>query len=158
MTLTALPSGTVEVTDPTHPLYGLTLPLLGVANKQYVGRACAVWLAPGVERLIPVAATDLGGPRPPPSPCRLSVMAIKQLLVAVASLPEYAWEDTRGRGEQPGGGSEHSSARPAAHQRAHTGGRRGPGRAPGGGVGDPVAGSTPAADADRPAGLRGGGA
>src|SRR5215510_7337841 len=60
--LTALPTDTVEVTDPTHPLYGLTFPLIGVTTKPRLGRVCVVWLYPGVERVIPVAATSLVEP------------------------------------------------------------------------------------------------
>jgi hypothetical protein len=32
----------VQITEPSHPLYGLRLPLLEVANKPRVGRACVV--------------------------------------------------------------------------------------------------------------------
>ena len=32
---------------------------MGIANKPYLGRCCVVWLCPDVERLVPVAATDL---------------------------------------------------------------------------------------------------
>ncbi len=39
--LTALPTDTVEVTDPTHPLYGLSFPLIGITVKQRLGRV--VW-------------------------------------------------------------------------------------------------------------------
>jgi len=60
--MTIPPTEQASVTDPTHPLYGLTLPCLGVMTKQLLGRACVVWLAPGVTRLIPVAATDRGAP------------------------------------------------------------------------------------------------
>src|SRR5258708_29379043 len=70
--LTALPTDTVEVTDPTHPLYGLSFPLIGITVKQRLGRVCLVWLHPGIERAITGSATN-----PPPqtqllSPCRPS--------------------------------------------------------------------------------------
>ena len=54
---TALSTETVEVTDPTHALYGLELPLLGITTQQRLGRVCRVWLQPGIERAIPIAAT-----------------------------------------------------------------------------------------------------
>jgi hypothetical protein len=79
------PTEEIEVTDPTHPLYGLRLPCLGVTNKQVLGRACVVWLARGIERLIPVAATSLAGPSSPASPCRLSMPAVRTLLAVLAS-------------------------------------------------------------------------
>jgi hypothetical protein len=87
--LTALPTDeTVEVVDPTHPLYGLTLPLLGVTTmQQRLGRVCRVWLHPGVERAVPVAATDRGGVRGPPSPCRVSPAGLAALVGLLASLP-----------------------------------------------------------------------
>jgi|SRR5438132_617544 len=95
--LTALPTDTVEVTDPTHPLYGLTFPLIGVTTKPRLGRVCVVWLYPGVERVIPVAATSLAGPAPlPPSPCRLSVAGLEALLAVVASLADPSQEEAHG--------------------------------------------------------------
>jgi hypothetical protein len=66
------PTEAVTVTDPAHPLYGLTLPCLGVTNKQRLGRACVVWLAPGIERLVPVAATSLSPIAHPAPRCRLA--------------------------------------------------------------------------------------
>ena len=71
---------TIEVTDPTHPLYGLTLPCLGITVKQRLGRVCVVWLHPGVERLIPVAATSLAPVQPAAPRCRLSLPAATRLL------------------------------------------------------------------------------
>src|SRR5262245_19165976 len=95
--LTALPTDMVEVTDPTHPLYGLTFPLIGVTTKQRLGRVCVVWLYPGVERVIPVAATSLAGSAPlPPSPCRLSVAGLEALLAVVASGVGPRQEKTHG--------------------------------------------------------------
>src|SRR5262245_28305181 len=93
--LTALPTDMVEVTDPTHPLYGLTFPLIGVTTKQRLGRVCVVWLYPGVERVLPVAATSLAGSAPlPPSPCRLSVAGPEALLAVVASQADPDQEET----------------------------------------------------------------
>ena len=79
------PTEQIEVTDPTHPLYGLTLPCLGLTNKQHLGRVCVVWLAPGIERLVPVSATSLVGPPSSPTPCRLSVGAVEALLTVLVS-------------------------------------------------------------------------
>src|SRR5215472_17582813 len=83
--LTALPTDTIEVTDPTHPLYGLTFPLIGVTTKPRLGRVCVVWLYPGVERVIPLTATSLAAPVPcPPASCRLSVAGLEALLAVVS--------------------------------------------------------------------------
>src|SRR5439155_13776982 len=78
--LTALPTDTVEVTDPTHPLYGLSFPLIGVTVKQRLGRVCLVWLHPGIERAIPVRATNLAGEDRVLSACRLSIAGLQRLL------------------------------------------------------------------------------
>src|SRR5262245_51653403 len=97
LTLTALPTDTVTVTAPTHPLYGLTFPLIGITTKQRLGRVCVVWLYPGVERVIPVAATSLADSALlPPSPCRLSVAGLDALLAVVGSLADPSQEDAHG--------------------------------------------------------------
>src|SRR5215213_10400421 len=91
--LTALPTDTVTVTDPTHPFYSLTLPLLGITTKQRLGRVCVVWLYPGVERVIPIAATTLGDLPVRPIACRLSVASVQTLVAVVASLTTPCQED-----------------------------------------------------------------
>ncbi len=50
---------TVDVIDPTHALYGLTLPLRDITTHPRLGRACVVELYPGVARIIPLAVTNL---------------------------------------------------------------------------------------------------
>ena len=96
--MTLPPVECIEITDPTHPLYGLTLPCLSVTVKQRLGRVCVVWLAPGVERLIPVASTSLAQVRPSPSPCRLSVAAVHQLLAVLVSVVDVSSSTTRKAG------------------------------------------------------------
>src|SRR5260221_11713601 len=70
--LTFLPTDVVTVIDPAHPLYGQTLPLIGVTNKQYIGRACAVWIQPGIERPLPCWPASSGDFTAPPGPGRVS--------------------------------------------------------------------------------------
>ena len=82
---TASPTDTVEVTDPTHPLYGLTFPLIGITTKPRLGRVWGVWLYPGVERIIPFAATSLSETPAIPSPCRLCPEGLQVLLAVVAA-------------------------------------------------------------------------
>src|SRR5262249_20254309 len=82
---TALPTDTIEVTDPTHPLYGLTFPLMGITTKPRLGRVCVVWLYPGIERIIPFAATSLSETPAPPSRCRLCIEGLQSLLAVVAT-------------------------------------------------------------------------
>lgn len=83
---------TVEVTDPAHALYGLRFPLREITSTSHLGRVCVVELVPGVLRRIPVAATQLARPAQPPSPCRLSVPALRTLLSVVASIEARAQE------------------------------------------------------------------
>src|SRR6266568_3868956 len=92
--LTALPTDTVEVTDPTHPLYGLSFPLIGITVKQRLGRVCVVWLHPGIERAIPVSATNLAGQDRVLSSCRLSVAGLQTLLHVLSPLVCPSQEDT----------------------------------------------------------------
>jgi hypothetical protein len=92
--LIASPTDTIEVTDPTHPLSGLTFPLLGITTKPCLGRVCVVGLYPGVERVIPLAATSLGGPPAAPSACRLSVEGLQALCAVVATWDSRLQEET----------------------------------------------------------------
>jgi hypothetical protein len=112
--ITALPTDTVTVTDPTHPLYDLTLPLIGITTKQRLGRVCVVWLYPGVERVIPGAATTLAGPPPPLSPCRLSVAGIHTLLSVVASLADQCQENAYVKAALPHNPSQPTTPVPVA--------------------------------------------
>jgi hypothetical protein len=98
----------VEIVDPTHPLHGKTLPLVGITTRQRLGGVAVVWLYPGVERCVPLSATDLAETPPaPPSPSRLSVASLERLLAVVASLPwtEDA-EDADDDGARTGLGAE----------------------------------------------------
>ncbi|MDP9476772.1 MAG: hypothetical protein M3R38_13985 [Actinomycetota bacterium] len=116
----------VEIVDPTHPLYGRTLPLVGVTTRQRLGRVAVVWIHPGVERCVPLSATDLAETPPAsPSPSRLSVASLKRLLAVVASLPQADVEDAdddarTGPGAEPGG----TGATDAALRAERTGERR----------------------------------
>jgi hypothetical protein len=52
-----------------------------VTRKARLGVVCVVWIRRGVERLVPVGATNLADePLEPPSPCRLSVGSVEELL------------------------------------------------------------------------------
>lgn len=92
--VTPLAAETVRVTDPTHPFYGLELPLVGVTRTARIGAVCVVWIRRGVERVVPVEATDLAeGLLEPPSPCRLSADSAKALLAVVASFSQAPPEE-----------------------------------------------------------------
>jgi hypothetical protein len=91
------------VTDPAHPLYGLSLLLREITRKPQLGRTCIVELSPGVVRLIPVAATDLGGAPPRRPTCRVSVPALRALLTMVASWEAFSGEAPDGCGTDVAG-------------------------------------------------------
>ena len=94
------------MTDPAHPLYGLTLPLLRVGVQERVGRICVVRLRPDAERRVPLVATSLNGIITPVSPARLSIAAVAALLATAATIPALAdaiyQEKNHVRGAQEG--------------------------------------------------------
>jgi len=104
--LTALPTDTVAITDPTHPLYGLSFPLIGVTVKQRLGRVCLVWLHPGIERAIPVSATSLASEPYTLVACRLSVAGLQTLLHVLSPLVCPNQEDAH----EPAASTQLSSA------------------------------------------------
>ncbi len=79
----------------THPPYYLILPLAEVANKPHLGRACMIWLHPGVARLIALAATGLDSGRLRLGRCRLSVKGLRHLVTVVASLEARSQVDAQ---------------------------------------------------------------
>jgi hypothetical protein len=67
---------------------------VGVTRKARLGAVCVVWIHRGVERIVPVEATDLADEfLETPSPCRLSVASVKGLLAVVASFSEPLLEE-----------------------------------------------------------------
>jgi hypothetical protein len=85
---------TVTVVDPRHPLFGRTLRLIGITNKSYLGQCCVVWMQDGVERNVPITATDRS-----PEPFRLyplplDLSSVQRLLKAYARLRTQLAEET----------------------------------------------------------------
>lgn len=74
------PEDTVTVVDPRHPLFGRTLPCLGIANSSHRGRCCIVWIRPTVERHVPVTATNLEFDPTTLTPLPISVESLRQFL------------------------------------------------------------------------------
>ena len=70
----------VTVTDPRHPLFGRTLPLIHVTNRQYLGRCCVIRLQEGIERNVPLEATDHSAEPITIFPLPLSLSSMRQLL------------------------------------------------------------------------------
>ena len=112
-----------------------------MTRKARLGVVCVVWIRRGVERLVPVGATNLADEllEQPPSPCRLSVGSVKELLAVVASFSEPPPEEAHAAQTPP---ATTGPTRPAARDLSSSrptsgdgGGRRGP-LCAGGGVGD----------------------
>ncbi|HEY6405935.1 MAG TPA: hypothetical protein VIY29_00565 [Ktedonobacteraceae bacterium] len=74
------PEETVTVVDPRHPLFGRTLPCVGIANSSHRGRCCIVWIRPTVERHVPVSATNLEFNPQTHFPLPISVESLRQFL------------------------------------------------------------------------------
>src|SRR5260221_9497134 len=74
------PQETVTVVDPCHPLFGRTLPCVGIANSSHRGRCCIVWIRPTVERHVPIAATNLEYDPTAQFPLPISVESLRQFL------------------------------------------------------------------------------
>ena len=74
------PQETITVVDPRHPLFGRTLPCVGIANSCHRGRCCIVWIRPTVERHVPVTATNLAYDPTTLYPLPISVESLQQFL------------------------------------------------------------------------------
>jgi hypothetical protein len=72
-------SSEVTVTDPTHPLHGRTLRLVGTASPPRMGRCCMVEVFDDVCAHVPIACTNLA-PRIQRVPTVLRVDAIRELV------------------------------------------------------------------------------
>jgi hypothetical protein len=71
---------TVTVTDPRHPLYDQTFPLLHIKNKQELVLSCHVQITPGVNRLVPLNLTDLATTPVDVFPAPLHISSVQNLV------------------------------------------------------------------------------
>src|SRR5258708_28284035 len=78
--LIVAPQETITVVDPRHPLFGRTLPCVGISNSCHRGRCCILWIRPTVERHVPVTATDLDYDPSTLYPLPISLESLQQLL------------------------------------------------------------------------------
>lgn len=97
--LIVTPEETVMVVDPRHPLFGRTLPYVGISNSSHRGRCCIVWIGPTIERHIPVSATNLEFDPTTLSPLAISVESLRQLVY------EFTCMTHASKGEQADGNS-----------------------------------------------------
>jgi len=91
------PEEMVTVVDPRHPLFGRTLPCLGISHSCHRGRCCIVWIRPTVERHVPVSATNLEFDPTTLYPLAISVESLRQLL------QEFTYVSRASQGEQDDG-------------------------------------------------------
>lgn len=70
---------TVTVVDPRHPLYNQTFPVLHIKNQRDLIPSCLVQLPEGVERLIPLVATNLASSPPAIYPLPLDLSSLHNL-------------------------------------------------------------------------------
>ena len=74
------------MTDPRHPLYGKTLPLISVEQRRDAGLCCVVDEHGINTRYIPVKATDKSPVAVTTSTIPLSLKAVQQLLTRISEL------------------------------------------------------------------------
>jgi len=87
----------VTVIDPRHPLYGQTFPLVYITNKPYSGRCCVLWLQEGMERNVPVGATDQSSEPITIFPLPLNLSSVRKFLTTcermISQLTEEPMEE-----------------------------------------------------------------
>jgi hypothetical protein len=71
---------TVTIVDPCHPLYDQTFQLLHIKNHKYLTPSCLVRLPEGVERLVPLAATNLAATPVDVYPLPFDVSSLQSLI------------------------------------------------------------------------------
>lgn len=113
--------GEVTVLDPRHQLFGCTFPLVEIMGEEEYDRYCVVRLPSGVERRIPVEATDRADA--PIEACQtpLSLTTIGWLLGAYARLIQ---QDGERPDELAGSGQSERSQEPTTALGQASGGRR----------------------------------
>ena len=142
----------VSVIDPRHPLCGQSFPLRGMISRPEIGPCCIVWPPEGLERHIPLTATNLGAPMGPVTPCPLSLAGLQALLGVYARLIHPLPEGAHDYGTStPDAAAPHNSGRdlvpPATSRRASAPTDLTPG---GVGLPDPAAATTPLPPASAP--------
>ena len=76
----------VTIVDPRHPLCDHTFPLLHIKNQRRLIPSCLVRLPEGVERLVPVAATNLATSPLNVHPLPLDVSSLQNLIGTFARI------------------------------------------------------------------------
>ena len=85
---------TVTIIDPRHPLYDRTFPLLDIANRAHIGRACVIQLRDGLERIVPLAVTDRAPESVTIFPLSLNLSSVRQLVRTFGRITSQLKEGT----------------------------------------------------------------
>src|SRR5579864_4711144 len=101
------PEETVHIIDPRHPLYGQTLPLVGITNRSYLGHCCVIAMPGNVERNIPLTATDRSAEPLVLFPLPLDLLGLQRLLHTYARLMRQSEQEV-----------PHDASSPPAHPHA----------------------------------------
>jgi hypothetical protein len=98
------PEETVTIVDPQHPFFGQTFPLIAITDTQTTGRSCVIRLQEGIERSVPLDATDRGLAPLSAFPIPLNPSSLQQLLATferIVGQQAEEMQDARcSRGEQ----------------------------------------------------------
>ncbi len=85
----------MKVTDPRHPLYGQSLPVLRFADRQAEKkRVCIVWLEPFGERVLDIEETDLSTESISIFPLSVSLFSMEQLVSVFQNITSLLSENT----------------------------------------------------------------
>jgi hypothetical protein len=74
------PEEVITIVDPQHPLFGQTFPLIAIIDNQSEGRSCVICLREGIERSVPIEATDRGLEPAATFPVPFNTSSLLQLL------------------------------------------------------------------------------
>jgi len=104
----------VTVTDPRHPLFNQTFPLLRIKNKHEKAACCLIALSDGGERWLPIEVTNFGEVQPAVFPVLLDLPSLENLVKIYLRLQaQFDQEgsdgserqtDLHGRGDQTAAG------------------------------------------------------
>jgi hypothetical protein len=90
-----LPEEIITVTDPRHPLFGRSLPLLGITSQQHQGQYCILSVYKGILHLVPLAATDRAIEPPVTFPLPMDLASVQNLVALWKSILEQTGEKAR---------------------------------------------------------------
>lgn len=126
-------SETVTIVDPRHPLYDQTFPLLHVKNHRDLIPSCLIRVLEGVDRLVPVAVTDLAAAPIIVHSLPLGVSSLQNLIQTFARIQEQVETEC-------GDGSAEETKPNAASDQSPTGVANTGGSAAGNGLSDRCSG------------------